>query len=169
MLQSVNNLLPDQGVILLVEDRDDDVLLIRRAFERAKILNPLHVASNGEEAVAYLKGEGKYSNRDEYPLPDLVLLDLKMPGLNGFDVLQWIRRQPGFASLRVVVLTSSDQMRDVNEAYHLGANSYLVKPTEIEDFVALTRAISGYWLWISKAPETSRPERKGNFNSAPGN
>jgi CheY-like chemotaxis protein len=94
---------PDQSVILLVEDLADDVLLIRRAFEKAKVINPIHVVPNGEEAISYLNGSGKYANRAEYPLPDLVLLDLKMPGIDGFEVLRWIRQQPGLSSLRVVV------------------------------------------------------------------
>src|SRR5882757_2445361 len=112
----------EHAVILLAEDEKCCVLLIRRAFEQAHIPNPLHVVWNGQEAIAYLKGEGKYSNREEYPLPDLLLLDLKMPRVNGFAVLQWIRAQPGVAPLRVLVLASHDQIRDVNEAYKLGAN-----------------------------------------------
>src|ERR1700674_4968478 len=101
--------MPDQALILLVEDREDDVLLVRRAFAKANVLNPMQVVRDGREAIAYLKGEGKYSNRAEYPLPELLLLDLKMPGTDGFDVLKWMRQQPGLKALRVVVLTSSDQ------------------------------------------------------------
>src|SRR5437016_14158370 len=106
--------MPDQAIILLAEDREDDVLLIRKAFSKANISNPLQVVRDGEEAIAYLSGEGKYSNRDEYPLPDLFLLDLKMPGKDGFDVLRWVRQQTGLSALSVVVLTSSEDMRDVN-------------------------------------------------------
>ncbi len=155
--------MPEQALILLAEDREDDVILVRRAFEKAKVLNPMHVVRNGAEAIAYLKGEGKYSNRAEYPLPELLLLDLKMPGTDGFDVLKWMRQQPGLQAMRVVVLTSSDQMRDVNEAYHLGANSFLVKPIDFERFVEMSQAINGYWLWMSKAPETSRVPKGQSF------
>src|ERR1051325_11431606 len=95
--------MPDNSVILLAEDREDDVLLIRRAFKKAHLLNPLHVVHDGEEAIAYLKGEGQYANRAEYPLPALLLLDLKMPRRDGFDVLTWIRQEPGLSALRVVV------------------------------------------------------------------
>src|SRR5258705_8683596 len=116
--------MPDQAVILLAEDREDDIALIRKAFARAYVLNPLQVVRDGEEAIAYLSGEGKYSNRAEYPLPDLLLLDLKMPRIDGFEVLKWIREQPGLSALRVVVLTSSEDIRDVNVAYRLGANSF---------------------------------------------
>ena len=117
----------DTSVILVVEDREDDILLIRRAFDRASVTNPIQVVRDGEEAIAYLIGEGQYANRDEYPLPVLVLLDLKLPRKDGFEVLSWIRSQPGIRSLPVVVLTSSNQIRDVNRAYQLGANSFFVK------------------------------------------
>src|SRR3954451_23276753 len=102
------------SVILLVEDRDDDVLLVLRSFAKAKIPNPVQVVRDGEEAMAYLSGAGKYANRTEYPLPELLLLDLKMPKVNGFEVLAWIRQQRGLKTLRVVVLTSSEEMKDVN-------------------------------------------------------
>jgi CheY-like chemotaxis protein len=118
---------------LLVEDDPNDVLLIRRAFERAGVTNPIHVSRAGDSAVAYLIGVGAYRNRQKYPLPALVLLDLKMPGMNGFQLLRWIRHQPEFQDLRVVVLTASDHIQDVNEAYCLGANSFLVKPLEFEN------------------------------------
>lgn len=146
----------DHAVILLAEDEEDDVLLIRRAFSEAKISNPLYVVWNGQEAISYLKGEGKYANRDEYPLPDLLLLDLKMPRVNGFEVLKWVRQQPGLAPLRVLVLTSSDQIRDVNEAYQLGANSFLVKPLDFQNFAQLGHLIQDFWLKASKTPETFR-------------
>jgi CheY-like chemotaxis protein len=149
----------EHAVILLAEDEEDYVLLIRHAFSQANIPNPLHVVWNGQEAIAYLKGEGKYSNREEYPLPDLLLLDIKMPRVNGFEVLQWIRSQPGLAPLRVLVLTSSEELRDVNEAYRLGANSFLVKPLDFQDFTQLSRLISDFWLKASRAPETHRPPK----------
>ena len=151
--------MPECAVILLAEDEEDYVLLIRRAFEQANIPNPLHVVWNGQEAISYLKGEGKYANREEYPLPDLLLLDLKMPRVNGFEVLSWIRKQPGLAALRILVLTSSDAIRDVNEAYRLGANSFMVKPLDFEDTIELGRLINDFWLKASKTPETFRPSR----------
>src|SRR3954466_9029820 len=146
----------DRAVILLVEDRDDDILLIRKAFERGFIDNPLHVVRDGEEAIYYLAGEGQYSNRAEFPLPDLILLDLKMPKVDGFEVVRWIRRQPGFSSIAVVVLTSSDAIRDVNRAYALGANSFLVKPLEFENFIETAKMLRAYWLNINKPPTTNR-------------
>lgn len=152
--------MPDQAVILLAEDLEDDVLLIRRAFRKGGINNPLQVVRDGEETIAYLKGEGKYANRAEYPLPDLLLLDLKMPHKDGFEVLQWIRGQPGLKSLRVVVLTSSEDLREVNHAYELGANSFLVKPLEFENFVETSMFLKQYWLVMNKTPETSRVPRE---------
>lgn len=146
----------EDAVILLAEDNEDDVAMMRRAFKKANFLNPLHVVENGEEAIAYLQGAGKYASREEYPLPSLLLLDLKMPRKNGFDVLEWIRHQPGLSSLRVVVLTSSDEIRDVNRAYQLGANSFLVKPLDFSEFVRMTEALKGYWIWLSKAPDVAR-------------
>lgn len=147
----------DRAVFLLVEDNDNDVVLIRRAFLKGKILNPLHIARSGEEAMAYLKGDGPYQNRAEYPLPGLVLLDLKMPGVDGFEVLRWIRAQPTLRALRVVVLTTSNHIRDVNLAYQAGANSFLVKPVDFERFVEISQALAGYWMWLSEAPEVLRP------------
>src|ERR1700748_1305969 len=155
----------EHAVILLAEEEEDYVLLIRRAFDQAKIPNPLHVVWNGQEAIAYLKGEGKYSNREEYPLPDLLLLDLNMPRENSFEVLKWSREQHDRAPLRVLVLTSSDQIRDVNEAYKLGANSFLVKPLDFQDFTQLSRLIQDFWLKASKAPETYRPAKSGDLES----
>jgi len=152
--------MPDRALFLLVEDDEDQVALIRRAFDKAKIVNPVQVVRSGEEAMVYLEGAGPYSNPHEFPLPKLVLLDLNMRGISGFDVLRWIRRQPGLKALRVVVLTASNEIRDVNEAYELGANSFLVKPVDFEDFVRLSKAIQGYWIWLSKTPEASQPVRQ---------
>ena len=156
--------MPENAVILLVEDQEEDILLIRRAFKKANLLNTLQVVRDGEEAIAYLKGVEMYRNRNEYPLPALVLLDLKLPRLSGLEVLKWIRGQPGLSVLRVVVLTASQRIQDVNLAYQLGANSFLVKPVEFENFVSVVNALQGYWLWTDKAPEVSRPRREPASN-----
>jgi CheY-like chemotaxis protein len=149
-----------EPLILLVEDREDDILLIRKSFAKGAIYNPLQVVRDGEEAICYLAGDGRYANRAEYPLPDLVLLDLKMPRVDGFEVLQWIRRQPGFSSIRVIVLTSSDAIRDVNRAYRLGANSFMVKQLDFENVVEMSAMLKRYWLGMDKAPDASRPEKE---------
>ena len=151
--------MPDTSVILVVEDRADDVLLILRAFEKAAVKNPVQVVRTGEEALAYLKGEGKFSNRAEYPLPTLVLLDLKLPAMDGFEVLAWIRRQEGIRGLPIVVLTTSDQIRDVNRAYELGASSFFVKELDFQGTVDFSKVLQNYWLKRARTPETSRPPK----------
>ena len=130
-------------VILLVEDNEDDVFMIRHALRNAHVTNPLQVTRDGEAAIAYLKGEGKFTNRARYPSPALVLLDLKMPKLDGFEVLRWIRQQPTFNLLRVVVLTNSSDMREASAAYALGANSFLVKPIDFQESVRLMVVLAG--------------------------
>jgi CheY-like chemotaxis protein len=151
--------LPEQAVILLVEDRQDDVILIERAFNNAGIRNPFFVVRDGEEGMAYLHGTGKYANRDEFPLPDIMLLDLKMPKMDGFEVLHEVRKNKNFAALRIIVLTSSEEIYDVNRAYDLGANSFLVKPLEFENFTAMMRTLSAFWLRQSRAPIVERPPK----------
>ena len=151
--------MPDQPVILLAEDREDDILLVRRGFKQAFLNKPLQVVRDGEECIAYLSGIGKFANRDEYPLPDLLLLDLKMPRVDGFEVLQWLQQQPTIITLRVIVLTSSECISDVNRAYALGANSFLVKPGDFLNYIVMSKFISGFWLNMCKAPEISRPPK----------
>ena len=140
-------------LILIAEDNEDHAFLLRRALKKGAVLNPVFIVRDGEEAVAYLKGEGKFADRYEYPLPGLLLLDLKMPKMDGFEVLQWIRAQPFLKRLRVVVLTTSESPQDINRAYELGANSFMVKPLEKHQFLEVTEAIKGYWLWMSAAPQ----------------
>jgi len=149
-----------QPIILLAEDSEADELLLRRAFDQKNLDVPIHVVRDGEEAIAYLRGEGKYSCRDEFPLPDLLLLDLKMPRANGFEVIEWVRAQPRLASLRIVVLTTSDQERDIDRAHRVGANSFLVKPISFEEFKTTVQTLHDYWLKLSRTPHTSRPKRK---------
>jgi CheY-like chemotaxis protein len=139
----------DAATILLAEDREEDIIIIQKAFERGDIRNPLFVVRNGEEVIDYLAGIGRFSDRDRYPLPALLLLDLKMPRADGFDVLRWLETQPELALLRVVVLTSSEDIRDVSKAYQLGANSFLVKPLDFHNTVAMVETIRDYWLRIN--------------------
>ncbi|HKS38653.1 MAG TPA: response regulator [Verrucomicrobiae bacterium] len=142
----------DRG-ILIIDDDPNDTLLLQRAFQRTRLACPLHFARDGEEAVAYLSGQGEYSDRDQYPLPALVLLDLKMPRKSGLEVLEWIRQQPALKRLIVVMLTSSNQSGDVNRAYELGANSYLVKPAGFDTLMELVKGLDRYWFILNEAPE----------------
>jgi CheY-like chemotaxis protein len=138
--------------ILVVDDDVNDVFLLRRAFQRANLAAALRVAQDGEQAVAYLGGQGEYADREQYPLPALILLDLKMPRKSGFEVLEWLRRQPGLRRLIVVVLSSSNQHSDINRAYDLGANSYLVKPAGFDRLLELVESVSAYWLILNEKP-----------------
>lgn len=143
----------NRPTILLAEDDQNDVQLIKRAFSKSRIINPIACVGNGEEAVAYLKGEGKYEDRRQYPLPFMLLLDLKLPRLSGHEVLKWVRAQPLLKRLPVVVLTSSKQPADINRAYELGVNSYLVKPVVFEEFATLMQQLQMYWLMLSEHPD----------------
>jgi len=140
-------------VILVVEDDPNDVLLIQRAFSKARILNPVRTVSNGDEAVAYVSGDGQYADREAYPFPVLVLLDLKLPRRSGLEVLAWVRSQPGLKRLPVVVLTSSRESSDINRAYDLGANSYLVKPVGFDSLLELVKSLEVYWMMLNQNPD----------------
>jgi len=157
-----NGRLPSEAVILLAEDRQDDVLLIRRAFKKAGISNPLHLVRDGEQVMAYLQGQGKFSDRRLHPFPELLLLDLKMPRMDGMEVLAWLKSHPKFRLLRVVVLTSSEDIHDVNKAYQLGANSFLVKPLEFQNYIALARTMARFWLEHSHAPRITAEDVVGH-------
>jgi len=144
-------------IFLLLEDSEDDAILVQRAFQKGNILNRLITLRNAEEGMAYLLGSGAYNDREHFPVPALILLDLKLPGIDGFDFLRWLRQQPRLEKLRVVVLSSSDRVRDINLAYKLGANSYLIKPLDFERFVEISLALNGYWLWLDRRPEELAP------------
>ena len=135
--------------ILLVEDNKDDVFLMKRALKSARFSNPVIVVETGPEAMAYLSGAGQYADRDSYPMPAVVFLDLKLPFLYGHEVLAWIRKQRELESLVVIVLTSSNEASDLSRCYSLGANSYLVKPPTAEQLVALAKAFK--WRWLEYA------------------
>jgi CheY-like chemotaxis protein len=141
---------PYRATVLLAEDDPDDVLLTQIAFEKARLANPLVIVRDGEEAISYLKGEGQFADREKYPLPILLLLDLKMPKINGFQVLEWIHTQPGLAHLPVAIMTSSDSDPDVTRAYELGASSYLIKPPDAEALLALVQRLHAYWLIVDQ-------------------
>ena len=140
--------------ILVAEDDAADAFFLQRAFAKAGVPSTLHFVRDGQEAVDYLHGEGKFSDRKEYPVPHLLLLDLKMPRLSGFQVLDWLRQQPNLKRLPVIVFSSSDESQDVNRAYDLGANSYLVKPHALEDLVELVDRLKKYWLEVNQVSDS---------------
>ncbi len=135
-----------------MEDDPNDVLLIERAFRKAGLPRPVSVR-DGEQAVAYLSGEGEYADRERHPLPSLLLLDLKMPRMDGFEVLRWLRSHPGgLRRLPAVVLTGSGEAADIDRAYELGANSYLVKPPVFASLLTAVQTVTDYWDAHSRRP-----------------
>ena len=137
---------------LVAEDDENDVFFLQRAFQQAKIENPLLVVRDGQEAIDYLSGDGKFSDRNLYPLPHLIILDLKMPRKTGLDVLRWLQEQPELRCLPVLVLSSSAQRTDIERAYELGANGFVVKPASLEKRVELAKLIGTFWLDFNVGP-----------------
>ena len=144
--------------VLLVEDDPNDILLTRRAFRKAEMPEPVAVVEDGEQAVAYLSASGDYADRRAHPLPDLILLDLKLPRMSGLEVLEWLREQSSLQRLPVVVLTSSRETSDVNRAYELGANSYLLKPVTFDGLARIVSDLDRYWGELNIRPEVERPQ-----------
>jgi CheY-like chemotaxis protein len=138
--------------LLLVEDDENDIALFQRAFARAALVNPIRIVRDGEEAVRYLQGAAPYEDRQLYPLPSLVLLDLKMPRKSGFEVLSWMREQPRVREIPVVLLTSSQERGDIRRAYALGARAYLVKPVASGDLMEMLKSVGMYWMILNLAP-----------------
>lgn len=139
-------------VILLVEDNPSDVKLTKRALEQNQISNKLVHAEDGREALDYLFGTGQYADRDVRDVPTVVLLDLKLPKVDGLEVLKEIRANEGTRSLPVVILTSSNQERDIASSYELGANSYIRKPVNFTQFTEAVRTLGLYWLLMNEPP-----------------
>lgn len=145
--------------ILLVDDSENDLFLMRAAFKKAEFHSPLQAVRNGEEAIAYLKGEGIYSDRNQYTLPAVMLLDLNMPRKNGFEVLEWVRSQPALKRLSVIILTASLRNEDVERAFDLGANAFLVKPATLDQLITMIRRLRD-WLEINHFPPLNEVVRR---------
>lgn len=144
--------MPRDHVILLVEDNPDDEALTLRAFRKNNISNAVVVARDGQEALDYLFGEGRYAGRDVSEFPQVVLLDLKLPKIDGLEVLRRIRADARTALLPVVILTSSKEDQDVINGYRLGANSYVRKPVSFDEFLDAARTLGLYWLLLNEMP-----------------
>ncbi len=147
--------------ILQVEDDPNDVFLLSHAMKKVGVTNPIQIAIDGQEAIDYLGGVGKFADRDRFPLPCLVLLDLKLPYVMGLDVLRWIRSQPGSA-LAVLILTASSEDADIAAAYRLGANAFLTKPSQANKFEDMVRAIKHFWLTHNMLPQEPYPATNGS-------
>lgn len=152
VLQSILAGLYRDFQILVAEDNAGDAFLLKRAFAKEGINAPMEFVENGEEAVGYLQGRGKFSDRSRFPLPKLLLLDLKMPGLDGFEVLEWLRNNRELRRIPALILSGSSLQEDVNKAHDLGANGYCVKPTGPEDMSELVRALAGFWFDCHQYP-----------------
>jgi len=139
----------EDPIILVADDDDLATLLMHTVFERAGFVRPLQFARDGVEAIAYLSGDGVYADRSLYPMPTVLLLDLNMPRKNGFEVLEWIRQQPTLKRLHVYVLSASSQPDDIRRAYELGANSYLVKPGNLDELMHQAKTLMA-WLKLGQ-------------------
>jgi len=142
-------------VVLLVDDSKNDAFLMGIVFERAGFTQPLQHARDGNAAIAYLQGLGQYSDRIKFPMPTVVLLDLNMPRLNGFEVLDWIRQRREFTRLLVYILSASSRIEDIDRAYDLGANSYLLKPGNLDTLTTMAKSLVA-WLRIQNYPSVPR-------------
>ena len=137
--------------VLLVEDDEDDVAITRRAFKKGRIANPLYVTRDGEEAIEFLRRQGRYENAD-LPQPGLILLDLNMPRLDGREVLKIIKSDPDLKAIPVVVLTTSSEEADVLHCYEDGANTYITKPVDFSNFLSAVVTLGEYWLCLAQIP-----------------
>lgn len=144
--------MPARQAILIADDSEEDAFILKRAFMRAGSDVPLLFVKDGQEAMDYLSGEGRFADRTAHPLPRLMLLDLKMPKADGFDVLGWMQKQPTLKLLPVTVLSSSNEDRDVDRAYVLGANSYVVKPGSFNGVIELVERLLAYWIEVNRPP-----------------
>jgi len=138
--------MPNRPRLLVAEDDENDIALLNLALQRAGVRAHVRFVRDGQEALDYLEGVPPFSNRDHYPFPTLLLLDLKMPRLNGFDVLRWLRQHPELNRLTVIILSASDLPSDVNLAYDLGANSYALKPNNPQKLTDLALSLERYWF-----------------------
>jgi CheY-like chemotaxis protein len=152
--------------LLHIEDDSNDVLLMKHACDRAGIQCDLRTAHDGDEAMQYLEGDGRFADRESHPLPGLVLLDLKMPRVNGFEFLAWMRNSAPSRLLPVIVLSSSNNELDIQRAYEAGANSYLVKPVDFHHLVELVRSLHHYWFKLNHVPALESQELSGKQSCA---
>ena len=149
------------GIILLVEDNPNDVKLTMRAFEKCKIFNEIVVVRDGEEAIDYLFSTGRHAGRDPKAMPEVVLLDMKLPKIDGLGVLRRLRADERTRRLPVVILTSSKEEKDITASYDLGANSFVCKPVDFDQFIDAARHLGLYWLVMNEPP----PRREHAQNS----
>lgn len=139
-------------VVLLVEDNPADQQLTIRAFKKGRVNINLQIANDGVEAMEYLRGKGKYADRQTYPIPDLVLLDINMPRMDGKQVLKEIKTDNYLKIIPVIMLTTSDQEKDIIDSYNLGVNAYISKPVRISEFMDVVHKLEEFWFTLNKVP-----------------
>ena len=144
-------------LILLADDSPDDLASVQLALKAADIGNPVLMLEDGSKVLAYLKGEGEYANRELHPLPKILLLDLNMPGIDGFDVLEWLNAESTLRNILVIVISGHSGLREVNQAYALGANSFLLKPADPLEIRNLVKAFPEYWMLGGEPPDQRAP------------
>jgi CheY-like chemotaxis protein len=152
---------PTSRVILIAEDDPDDLFLLKRSFSKSGIINPIREVRSGHGVIAYLNGDGAYADRDQYPYPSILLLDINMPNGDGFEVLSWIRNKCPVKGMLVIVLSRLEDISGINRSYALGANSFLTKPGNAEDLQGLIRVFKDYWILRNAAPSIERDDRMG--------
>jgi CheY-like chemotaxis protein len=145
-------MIPPGLPILIAEDDEDEALLLVHALKAIGISNPVLMVDNGEHVIAYLKGEGQFTDREAFPLPAVLITDLKMPAVDGFELLEWLRHHPQFAIIPTLVFSNSSEPRDIQRAYSLGANAYLVKPPGMEQLEAMMRTTFEFWTLCARTP-----------------
>lgn len=143
----------DGEYFLVAEDNENDAFLMKHVLTGINLLPKARFVSDGKEAIDYLEGRGKFADRAQHPLPKILVLDLKMPVMDGFDVLDWLRNKSYLRRLPVVVFTTSNRKEDINRAYDLGANSYLVKPMDVGDLESLVAKLKSFWLEANQFPD----------------
>ena len=145
-------------LILQAEDDENDIIFLKYVFKNAGIPNPLYSVADGQEVVDYLSGTGTFGDRVAHPIPTLIFLDLKMPRMGGLDTLRWIRAHPAFRTLAVIMFTASASQQDINRAYQLGANSFVIKPAGTEELTTLFMSLHAYWFRCNRFPTISAIE-----------
>ncbi len=164
----------ENPIVLLVDDSENDALLMRTVFERAGFVQPLQFVTNSDAAIAYLQGDGRYRDRVQFPLPTVILMDLNMPGKNGFEMLEWIHRQPTLKRLRVYILSASSRPEDIERAYDHGASSYLVKPRNLDGLMEMAKCMIawlklGHFAPLIKVDEAAKIESPKGREAVSGN
>jgi CheY-like chemotaxis protein len=147
-----------QHTILIVDDDENDIFFVKRAFTEINVHCTFQMLKNGQEVVDYLQGHGEYANREKYPLPMMILMDLKMPIMDGFQVLAWLRTRPGIRVIPTIVFSSSDLASDITRAYELGANSFMTKSVTYDGLLLKLQTLSQYWLEHCKHPQVAEAD-----------